>query len=340
MTRRLPPLNGLRAFEAAARHLSFKKASDELHVTPAAVSQQVRALEEHVGTPLFRRLTRALKLTEAGEAALPPLRDGFDRLVEGVEAMRAGSRAGILTVSVAPSFGAKWLVPRLDSFRAVHPEYDVRLDASHELASFAGDGIDVALRYGRGTYRGLHAECLMSEVAFPVCSPRLLEQGAPLRRPDDLRHHTLLHVEWKMADREEASANWRMWLKAAGVEGVDPERGPQFTVENMAVEAAAAGQGVALASGAVVESDLRSGRLVRPFPPSVRDATTFCYYLVCLEAKRRAPKVAAFREWVFAEVARDREEDAQSRAAAAGEDGRCEAGERRLASSSAAISPD
>ena len=304
MNRHLPPLNSLRAFEAAARHLSFKKAAEELHVTPAAISQQIRGLEDYCGVELFRRLTRALVLTDAGKAALPALRDGFDRLAEGAEAMRAAGQGGVITVSVAPSFGAKWLVPRLDRFRDAQPEFDVRIDATDALASFSGDGVDVALRYGRGVYRGLKAECLMSEVAFPVCSPRLLEKGPPLERPEDLRHHTLLHVQWKMED--DAAPNWRMWLKAAGIEGVDPERGPRFTLENMAVEAAIEAQGVAIVSGALVEADLKAGRLVRPFPAAVSEATAFCYYLVYPEARAADPKVAAFRDWVHDEIARDR----------------------------------
>ncbi len=200
MNRRLPPLNSLRAFEAAARYLSFKKAAEELHVTPAAVSHQVRTLEEYCGAQLFHRLARALRLTEAGQAALPLLREGFDKLAEAADAMRAEERAGILTVSVAPTFGAKWLIPRLERFRAMHPEFDVRIDATDALVTFTGNGVDVALRYGRGTYRNLRSECLMPEVAFPVCSPRLQERGVPLSRPEDLRHHTLLHVQWRTED--------------------------------------------------------------------------------------------------------------------------------------------
>ncbi len=303
MSRHLPPLNSLRAFEAAARHLSFKKAAGELHVTPAAVSHQIRTLEEYCGTPLFHRLTRALRLTEAGQIALPLLRGGFDKLAEAADAMRAEERAGMLTVSVAPSFGAKWLIPRLDRFRAIHPEFDVRIDATDALVSFSGDGADVALRYGRGTYRNLRSECLMPEVAFPVCSPRLLERDAPLTRPEDLRHHTLLHVQWRTED--DAAPSWRMWLRAAGVEGVDVERGPRFSVQGMALEAAIEGQGVALAGAALVEGDLKAGRLVRPFPPSLSQATAFCYYLVYPEAKAGDPKVMAFRDWVLAEVAPD-----------------------------------
>jgi LysR family glycine cleavage system transcriptional activator len=300
MSRRLPPLNSLRAFEAAARHLSFKHAADELHVTPAAVSHQIRALEEYCGTPLFRRMTRALRLTEAGQAALPLLRDGFDKLAAAAAAMEAKGRVGILTVSVAPSFGAKWLVPRLDRFRAAHPEFDVRVDATDALTSFASDGVDVALRYGRGTYRNLRAERLMGEVAFPVCSPRLLKNGPRLAKPEDLRLHTLVHVQWKMED--DAAPNWRMWLRAAGVEGVDAERGPRFSADSMAVDAAIEGQGVALAGAALVGGDLKAGRLVRPFPPSVCQATAFSYYLVYPETKAGDPKVSAFREWVQAEA--------------------------------------
>jgi LysR family transcriptional regulator, glycine cleavage system transcriptional activator len=303
MSRRLPPLNSLRAFEAAARHLSFKKAAEELGVTPAAISHQVHALEDYCGVRLFDRLTRALRLTEAGRVALPHLSDGFDRLNEAVEAMRRTQGSGILTVSLAPSFGARWLVPRLDRLREAHPEFDVRLHATDALVSFSGDGVDVAVRYGRGTYRNLRSELLMSEVSFPVCSPKLLEKGPPLRRPEDLRYHTLLHVQW--AGEEEAAPNWRMWLSAAGINGIDFERGPRFSFESMAIETAINGQGIALASGALVEADLTAGRLVRPFPPSVCEATAFSYYLVYPEHKAADPNVMAFREWLLNEITED-----------------------------------
>jgi LysR family glycine cleavage system transcriptional activator len=300
MNRHLPPLNSLRAFEAAARHLSFKKAAGELHVTPAAVSHQIRTLEEYCGTLLFRRLARALRLTEAGQAALPLLREGFDKLAEAADAMRVEERAGVLTVSVAPSFGAKWLIPRLDRFRAVHPEFDVRIDATDALVNFAGDGVDVGLRFGRGIYRNLRSECLMPEVSVPVCSPRLLERGPALTRPEHLGHHTLLHVQWNTED--DAAPSWRMWLRAAGVEGVDAGRGPRFSAESMALEAAIMGQGVALAGAALVEGDLKAGRLVRPFPPSLNQVTAFNYYVVYPEEKAGDPKVMAFRDWVLAEA--------------------------------------
>jgi LysR family transcriptional regulator, glycine cleavage system transcriptional activator len=301
MTRRLPPLNSLKAFEAAARHLSFTKAADELHVTPAAISHQIKALEDYCGSPLFRRMTRALALTENGKAALPLLREGFDKLAEGAERLGPDPNAGLLTVSVAPTFCAKWLVPRLDRFRTAHPAFDIRIDASDALASFAADGVDVALRYGQGDYPGLVSECLMGEVVFPVCSPALLDGPEPLRTPADLVHHTLLHVYWKMAD--DKAPSWRMWLKAAGITDVDPERGPRFNVDSLVVQAAIAGHGVALANGALVGDDLAAGRLVRPFPPAKEEPTAFCYYLVYPEDHARNPKVRAFRDWVMAEAA-------------------------------------
>jgi LysR family glycine cleavage system transcriptional activator len=300
MARRLPPLNSLRAFEAAARHLSFTKAADELHVTPAAISHQIKALEDYCGAPLFRRLTRALALTENGKSALPYLAEGFDRLAEGAARLGPAPDSGLLTVSVAPTFCAKWLVPRLDRFRSAHPAFDIRIDASDALASFAADGVDVALRYGQGDYPGLVSECLMGEVVFPVCSPTLLDGPQPLRTPADLAHHTLLHVYWKMAD--DKAPSWRMWLKAAGITGVDPERGPRFNVDSLVVQAAIAGQGVALANGALVGDDLAAGRLVRPFPPATEEPTAFCYYLVYPEDHAKNPKVRAFRDWVMAEA--------------------------------------
>ncbi len=301
MSRRLPPLNALRAFEAAARHLSFKKAAEELHVTPAAVSQQVKALEDYYGVQLFRRLTRALRLTDAGQAALPALKDGFDKLGEAAGVLDNFTQSGVLTVSVPPSFGAKWLVPRLDRFSAAHPDYELRIDATDTLVDFGAGGVDVGLRYGRGAYEGLRVERLMSEVAFPVCCPTLADGDPPLRRPEDLTHHTLLHVQWKMEG--ESAPNWRMWLRAAGVEGVDPERGPRFSVENLALQAAIEGQGVALVSSALVAGDLKAGRLVRPFAPATTEATAFSYYLVYPPASEGNPKVKAFRQWIKDEVA-------------------------------------
>ena len=301
MTRRLPSLNGLRAFEAAARHLSFKAAAEELNVTPAAISQQIRALEEQCGRPLFRRLTRALELTEAGAAGAPLIGEGLDRLAAGAAALQAAEPSRVITVSTAPSFGAKWLLPRLERFRTACPDYDVRIDATDTPARFSGDGVDIALRYGAGHYPGLTAERLLTQVTEPVCAPALLEGDRPLRRPQDLRHHTLLHVEW--ARLKEGAPNWGMWLRAAGVEGVDAERGPRFSYESLALTAAVAGQGVALIGRAVAGDDLSAGRVVLPFPGGTTQTTAFCYYVVYPPGALAEPRVRAFRDWVMAEAA-------------------------------------
>lgn len=297
MARPLPPLNALRAFEAAGRHLSFTRAAAELNVTPAAVSHQVRALEAQLEVPLFRRLTRALRLTEAGQAALPTLSRGFDTLAQGVEQMRAHGESGVLTISVSPSFGAMWLMPRLERFRSRHPEIEIRIDGTDRLVDLARDDADVALRYGPGGYDGVRIDRLFSPVNTPVCSPALLSGAHPLRQPDDLRHHSLLHVDWK-----DAEASWRMWLLAAGLQDIDPTRGPRFTMENMALQAALDGHGVALIGDILVADALAAGRLVRPFDPSLSTPLTFSYYLLSAQDGAEQPKVAAFRAWLLEAV--------------------------------------
>ncbi|MEQ9335336.1 transcriptional regulator GcvA [Thalassobaculum sp.] len=297
MMRPLPPLNALRAFESAARHLSFTKAAAELNVTPAAVSHQVKALEELLGVPLFRRLTRALRLTDAGQAALPTLGQGFDKLAQAVEQMRAHCESGVLTISVSPSFGAMWLVPRLERFRSRHPDIETRIDGTDRLVDVARGDADVALRYGPGGYGGLQVDRLFGQVNTPVCSPVLLSGEHPLRQPDDLRHHTLLHVDWKDAD-----ASWRMWLLAAGLHDIDPTRGPHFTMESMAAQAALDGHGVALIGDVLVAGDLAAGRLVHPFDPSLSRPLGFAYYLLSSKQSAGQPKVAAFRAWLLEEA--------------------------------------
>jgi len=303
MARPLPPLNALRAFESAGRHLSFTKAAAELNVTPAAISHQVKALEELLEVPLFRRLTRALRLTDAGQAALPTLSQGFDKLAQGVEQMRAHCESGVLTISVSPSFGAMWLVPRLERFRSRHPDIEIRIDGTDRLVDLARDDADVALRYGPGGYNGVRIDCLFSQVNTPVCSPALLSGEHPLGKPDDLRHHTLLHVDWK-----DAEASWRMWLLAAGLHDIDPTRGPRFTMENMAVQAALDGHGVALIGDILVADELAAGRLVRPFDPSLSTPLTFSFYLLSAKDSAEQPKVAAFRDWLLEEARASRRE--------------------------------
>ena len=295
MARRLPPLNALRAFEAAARHLSFTRAAGELHVTQAAVSHQVKALEEHLGRKLFRRLNRALLLTDDGQAYLPSISRAFTLLNDATNDLLTKQAPGPLTVSALPSFAARWLVPRLGRFRQIRPDIDLRIDPSAELSDFAGGDVDVGIRYGRGKYPGMRADWLMTEDIFPVCSPALLEGPHPLRDPRDLQHQVLLH--------DDGHGDWRTWLLAAGVDRVDPARGPIFTDSSMLIQAAMAAQGVALARGVLAADELAAGRLVRPFTLSL--STEYAYYLVCPVNTAEQPKIAAFRDWLLGEAKRE-----------------------------------
>lgn len=293
--RKLPPLNALRAFEAAGRHLSFSRAADELNVTPGAISQQMRILEGWLGAPLFKRDPKGLELTEAGLAALPHMREGFDRLATGVRLMQAGSGPSKVTVSVAPSFASKWLVPRLDSFQESHPHLDVYVHADMEVVDFATADVDVAIRFGRGGYEGLVAERLMTESIVPVCAPSLLKDHQ-LDTPADLAKQTLIHDD---SDRD-GVPTWSMWLRAAGVEEGEGSRGPRFNQSSLVIEAAVAGKGVALARYALAVADLEAARLVIPFGHET--PTDFAYWLVYPEAKASLPDVQAFIDWVKSEV--------------------------------------
>ncbi len=299
---RLPPLNALRAFTVAARHGSLSRAAEELHVTPAAVSHQVKALEDQLDIALFIRGHRSLTLTEAGRALLPGLQAGFEQLAEAVARLHALRSDRPLTVSANMSFCGKWLIPHLDRFRRLHPDIDIRLDASNELTDFATDGVDVAIRYGGGAYPGLASHRLWPAQVFPVCSPRLPTPERPLAKPEDLRHHTLLHADWFA--HSVAWPDWRMWLKSAGVANVDGSRGLQFNQTAHAIQAAVEGHGVALASSLLVADDLAAGRLVRPFELTVD--VDFTFYLVYPRARAEDPKVVAFRDWLLDAVARER----------------------------------
>ncbi len=295
MVRRLPSLNALRAFEAAARHLSFTRAAEELHVTQAAISHQVKALEEHLGRKLFRRLNRALLLTDDGQAYLPSVSRAFTLLNDATSDLLTTQAPGPLTVSALPSFAARWLVPRLGRFRQIRPDIDLRIDPSAALSDFAGGDVDVGIRYGRGKYPGMRADWLMTEDIFPVCSPALLEGPHPLQDPGDLEHQVLLH--------DDGHGDWRTWLLAAGADRVDATRGPIFTDSSMLIQAAMAAQGVALARGVLAADELAAGRLVRPFTLSL--PTEYAYYLVCPINTAEQPKIAAFRDWLLREARRE-----------------------------------
>ena len=315
MAGRLPPLNALRAFEAAARHLSVKKAAIELNVTPAAVSHQIRMLEDYLGVQLFHRYNRALEMTDAARASLPKLREGFDCLVQAVERLRSHVSGGVLTVSAAPSFAARWLMPRLHRFIAAHPEVDVRVSARMRRVSVDGKGdvaeratveawlddSDIAILYGRGNYPGLWVKKLLDLAITPICSPQLLEGDHPLRTPADLVHHMLLHDD--TGDLYDNEAFWDMWLRAANVNGVDSRRGPHFSHAVLAFEAAIDAVGVVASMPVLAAEDIAAGRLIAPF--ELHMALESAYYLVCQESASTRPAVLLFRDWLLEEASRD-----------------------------------
>ena len=272
MKRRLPPLNAVRAFEAAARHLSFLKAADELGVTPGAVAQHVKGLEAWLGAALFRRMpSKGVRLTEVGRDYAASLAEVLDELADATaRARRRGSAERGLTVTTVPSFAARWLIPRLGSFRERQPGLEVRILASVGVTDLAREDVDVAVRLGPGPYPGLRADMLIREVFFPVCSPSLLQRGPPLATLDDLRHHTLLHEEPDPSIPD--YVYWPQWLAAVGAEGIDPTHGPRFSHTFMALQAAAGGQGVALATNVVIGDDLASAC---PSGPASRRSAPF-----------------------------------------------------------------
>ena len=291
----LPPLNALRAFEAIARHLSFAKAADELHVTPAALSHQIRALEEQLGLPLFHRRTRAIELTDAGRLIYPGLHAGFES-VRGAMAQLDRSRDGnVLVISATPGLVAKWLMPRLWRFLHAHPDIDARVSASLKIADFAAEGVDVAIRLSKENHPELYAERLFNDSVLPVCSPRLVDQG--LRSPADLPRFPLIHYDIPMSMR--APPLWADWFAVAGLQG-DATRGLKVNVADHALDAAVAGAGVSLSFKLIASDDVHSGRLVTPFGPELPLASG--YNFVCPKGHEKRPNVRAFRDWLFAEM--------------------------------------
>jgi LysR family transcriptional regulator, glycine cleavage system transcriptional activator len=287
--RPLPPLAALRAFEAAARRLSFRDAADELGVTATAISHQIRLLEQTLGLRLFHRETRRVRLTAEGALLLPVLRDGFDAFAEVIDQIRDRHAAGILTISAPTAFVAKWLVPRLAGFRAAHPGCDLRLHASDSLIDFARDGVDVAIRYGPGPYPNLDTHRLVVDRVAPACSPRLA-----VRSESDLASHPLLHFEWP--DLTDETPTWPVWLRKAGITDVDGGAGIRFSDEGHVIQAALAGQGIALLSVVLAADDLASGALVQPFGP-VLDAHP--YWIVHPRHPAQAGNVETFVGWLM-----------------------------------------
>ncbi len=295
MARRLPSMNALKAFEAAARHESFTQAAEELCVTQGAVSHQVKALEEELGLKLFHRAPQSLTLTETGREYMIVVRDALDRIAIGTDQILQRQNSGVLTVSTSPNFAAKWLVHRLGKFAEAYPDIDLRVSATLHHVDFANEDVDIAVRHSDGKLPGLHVVQLYEEHLFPVCSPKLLKAPHGLKKPMDLIHHPLLHLENRQ--------DWTKWLDAAGVKGVDLSRGPVLNQASMIIDAAVDGQGVALSRSALVAHDLIAGRLVRPF--SIALPVNYGYWIVSPKATAEQPKVKIFRDWLLAEVADD-----------------------------------
>lgn len=292
MRRRLPSLNALKAFEAAARYLSFTRAAEALFVSQAAVSHQIKGLEEQLDTCLFHRRARSLELTDAGSRLYPKVQQAFDLLEQGVREAKVRSERQGLTISVLPSFASGWLVRRLARFTSAHPTVSVRLNPTIALADFLTDDIDIGIRYGLGNYPDLVSEHLMDEDIFPVCAPSLAGQ---LQRPEDLERVTLLH--------DDGHGQWSTWLEAIGVRGVDVSRGPVYTDSTMVIQAAIEGHGVALARSGLCGDALKDGRLVKPFAHAM--PSRFAYYVVYPREYAQRPEVLAFVRWIRGEIAAD-----------------------------------
>ena len=288
MVRRVPPLKSLRAFEAAGRHLSFTRAADELFVTQAAISHQIKSLEEFLGVPLFIRQNRKLLLTDEGQIYWPKIRDIFEKLIAATEQVKTQGFAGPLTVSVIPTFATSWLIPRLSNFNKTYPDIEVRLKASDDRVDFLREDVDIAIYYEIGDYPGLHSVTLLSEKLTPLCSPALLEGDNPLRTPEDLKHHNLLH--------DINTNDWKRWLKKAGVMGINLNHGSIFSHSSMVQKAAVYGQGVAMGHVVLSQPEVAAGRLVRPFEMVME--SSYSYDIVCPIESAERPRVKAFIDWL------------------------------------------
>lgn len=311
MSDRLPPLTALRAFEAAARHMSFAKAAEELNVTPAALSFQIKSLEDHLGQPVFRRLNRAVELTEAGRILAPGASEGFSILNAAWRNVRRLGDQRHLTVTSGPGFTSLWLAPRLFSFASKHPHIELRLSASLKILDFDRDEVDVAIRYGRGPDKGLFSQSLGFEWATPMVTPALAET---LRTPEDLRKLVLLIDE--VTERTDPGMAWKSWYAAAGL-GVPSQPVTSFNTPDLAVGAAIAGAGVLMGRASLTEAALRDGRLVMPFDLTVTATNT--YRVVCPQSAATLPHVHAFVDWITAEYANIRTLEAGRRFVTAGE---------------------
>lgn len=298
MSKRLPPLNALRVFDSAARHLSFTKAAEELFVTQAAVSHQIKTLEEFLGLKLFRRRNRSLLLTEEGQSYYLDIKEIFSSINEATRKLLARSAKGALTVSLSPSFAIQWLVPRLSGFNQAYPGIDVRIQAVDREEDKLADDVDVAIFYGRGNWSGLRTDRLYAEYLIPVCAPTLLTGEKPLKTPADLVYHTLLH--------DTSRRDWQAYVRQLEMQNqINVQQGPIFSHSSMVIQAAVHGQGVALVNNVMARSEIESGRLVRPFQDVLVSKNAF--YLVCQDSQAELGKIAAFRQWILSQAANEQE---------------------------------
>ena len=301
--RALPGTRALRTLVSAGRHLNFTRAADELGLTPAAVSYQIKEIEDQIGARLFVRSSRSIHLTPEGEILFEAATEALDTLGRAASRVRKMSRSVTtqLKVTLDPHFATKWLMRRVENFRKRQPGIELRFEVSYELREFDVDDIDVAIRYGGGEYPGLTTNRLFDNVVVPVCSPRLLKSGRALTEPRDLMHHTLAHIEWS---RQGVTwPNWQIWMAAAGIHDFDDSRVVVFGTSSDAVEAALAGEAVALADFAMVANDLSEGRLIRPFELSIKAPAEFAYFLVYPNESAADPRIVAFRDWLLEEAA-------------------------------------
>ncbi|HDU8625617.1 TPA: transcriptional regulator GcvA [Morganella morganii] len=298
MSKRLPPLNALRVFDAAARHLSFTKAAEELFVTQAAVSHQMKSLEDFLGLKLFRRRNRSLLLTEEGQSYYLDIKEIFSAINDATRKLQARSAKGALTVSLSPSFAIQWLVPRLSGFHQAYPGIDVRIQAVDREEDKLADDVDVAIFYGRGNWPGLRTDRLYAEYLIPVCALSLMTGERPLKTLTDLSYHTLLH--------DSSRRDWQAYIRQADLQQqVNVQHGPIFSHSAMVIQAAVHGQGVALVNNVMAKNELDAGRLVCPFKDILVSKNAF--YLVCQDSQADSGKIAAFRQWIMAQAASEQE---------------------------------
>ena len=292
MSRRLPPLNSLKCFEAAGRLLSFTDAARELNVTQAAISHQIKVIEDYLGFSLFDRYPRRLALTEQGKIQLPEVSDAFDRVAQAISSLSKEQHSNLLSVRLAPSFAAKWLSPRLKYFWLQYPEIDLSLYHANAAVDFRREEIDIAVTYGKGDWPDVVADKLLGLDFFPVCSPAFMHNDKPLTRIDNLRYYTLLH--------DASYECWQEWLELAQLGDIKAEKGTIIDDTNVLIQAAIEGQGIALGSTTFVDDHLASGKLVKPFDVTL--VNEFCYYVVCPESHLKNPAVRAFKEWLLSLV--------------------------------------